>query len=242
VVDLRTGAVWTGAVRVVVGTLLRVVVEGALRLGCAGVARTGMREGGVLTVVGAGRVTLPLVFAAGFLVTGNGPTIGAGVLVTIAGRVTLPLAFFSGAGRVTTGRAGFFVGVETEGAWVVFVTCGTVAGSVVFPVGFLVTGNGPTIGAGVLLAIAGRVTFPLAFFSGAGRAGLDVGRLTPFLDSASSFASSPALGRVRGSPGRVGFRTGGKVNSARDLARSARVLANWSAAARAASPGVLPGT
>ncbi|MCP3692109.1 MAG: hypothetical protein GY917_07935 [Planctomycetaceae bacterium] len=47
-----------GAVRVVVGTLLRVVVEGALRLGCAGVARTGMREGGVLTVVGAGRVTV----------------------------------------------------------------------------------------------------------------------------------------------------------------------------------------
>ena len=190
----------------------------------------------------AGRVTLALVFAAGVLVAGNGPTIGAGVLLTIAGRVTLPLAFFSGAGRVMAGRAGSVVGVETEGALVVFVTCGTVAGRVVFPMGFLVAGNGPTIGAGVLPTIAGRVTFPLAFFSGAGRAGLDVGRLTPSLGSVSSFASSPACGRVRGSPGRVGFRTGGKVNSCRDLARSARVLANWSAAARAASPGVLLGT
>ncbi len=203
----------------------------------------GVETGGAWGVfVTCGTVAGSVVFPVGFLVTGNGPTIGAGVLVTIAGRVTLPLAFFSGAGRVTTGRAGFFVGVETEGAWVVFVTCGTVAGSVVFPVGFLVAGNGPTIGAGVLPTIAGRVTFPLAFFSGAGRAGLDVGRLTPFRGSATSFASSPACGRVRGSPGRVGFRTGGKLNSCRDLARSARVLANWSAAARAASPGVLPGT
>ncbi len=57
-VDLRTGAVRAGVLRVVVGTLLRVVVEAALRLGCTGVARTGTREGGVLTVVGAGRVTV----------------------------------------------------------------------------------------------------------------------------------------------------------------------------------------
>ena len=55
--DVRTGAVRAGVLRVVVGTLLRVVVEVALRLGCAGVARTGTREGGVLTMVGAGRVT-----------------------------------------------------------------------------------------------------------------------------------------------------------------------------------------